>query len=58
MVRLSTNFSLQEYTKSQTAIRQGLDNTPNEAHMTSATAYLIQVGYTFHTKQKAIAKAF
>ena len=38
MVRLSTNFSLQEYTKSQTAIRQGLDNTPNEAHMTSATA--------------------
>ena len=38
MVRLSTNFSLQEYTKSQTATRQGLDNTPNEAHMTSATA--------------------
>ena len=38
MVRLSTNFSLQEYTKSQTAIRKGLDNTPNEAHMTSATA--------------------
>ena len=38
MVKLSENFSLQEYTKSQTATRQGLDNTPNEGHMTSATA--------------------
>ena len=38
MVKLSKNFSLQEYTKSQTATRQGLDNTPNEGHMTSATA--------------------
>ena len=38
MVRLSENFSLQEYTKSQTALRQGLDNTPNEDHMASATA--------------------
>ena len=36
MVRLSVNFSLQEYTKSQTATRQGLDNTPNEDHMASA----------------------
>jgi zinc D-Ala-D-Ala carboxypeptidase len=36
MVRLSENFSLQEYTKSQTATRQGLDNTPNEDHMASA----------------------
>ena len=36
MVKLSENFSLQEYTKSQTATRQGLDNTPNEGHMTSA----------------------
>ena len=36
MVKLSKNFSLQEYTKSQTATRQGLDNTPNEDHMTSA----------------------
>jgi len=33
---LSKNFSLQEYTKSQTATRQGLDNTPNEDHMASA----------------------
>jgi len=36
MVRLSKNFSLQEYTKSQTATRQGLDNTPDEGHMASA----------------------
>jgi len=36
MVRLSKNFSLQEYTKSQTATRQGLDNTPNEEHLASA----------------------
>ena len=36
MVKLSENFSLQEYTKSQTATRQGLDNTPNEDHMASA----------------------
>ena len=43
MVKLSENFSLQEYTKSQTATRQGLDNTPNEGHMTSATALLENV---------------
>tara|TARA_R110000803_G_scaffold8033_4_gene25876 strand:- start:2719 stop:3183 length:465 start_codon:yes stop_codon:yes gene_type:complete len=38
MVKLSENFSLQEYTKSQTATRQGLDNTPSEEHMASAEA--------------------
>ena len=36
MVRLSVNFSLQEFTKSQTAIRQGLDNTPGEEHLANA----------------------
>ena len=36
MVRLSENFSLQEFTKSQTAIRQGLDNTPGEEHLANA----------------------
>ncbi len=35
-MRLSANFSLQEFTKSQTATRQGLDNTPNEEHLVSA----------------------
>ena len=38
MVKLSTNFSLQEFTKSQTATRQGLDNTLNDQHLASATA--------------------
>ena len=38
MVRLSENFSLQEFTKSQTATRQGLDNIPNDEHLASATA--------------------
>ena len=36
MVRLSENFSLQEFTKSQTATRKGLDNTPGEEHLASA----------------------
>ena len=35
MVRLSTNFTLTEYTKSQTAIRQGLDNTPTDEHLSN-----------------------
>jgi len=36
MVKLSENFTLQEFTKSQTAIRKGLDNTPAEAHIENA----------------------
>ena len=31
-MRLSTNFSLLELTKSQTAERQGIDNTPSTEH--------------------------
>jgi len=38
MVRLSQNFTIQEYIKSQTALRQGIDNTPTEEHMGNATA--------------------
>ncbi len=38
MVRLSKNFTLQEYTKSQTAVRQGIDNNPSEEHLTKAKA--------------------
>jgi len=38
MTRLSKNFSLQEFTKSQTALRMGIDNTPGEEHLASATA--------------------
>ena len=35
-MRLSKNFTLAEYTKSQTATRKGLDNTPNEEHLAKA----------------------
>ena len=38
MVRLSKNFTIQEYIKSQTALRQGIDNTPTEEHTGNATA--------------------
>jgi len=36
MVNLSKNFTLQEYIKSQTALRQGIDNTPSDEHLASA----------------------
>ena len=36
MTRLSKNFTLTEFTKSQTALRQGIDNTPGEEHLASA----------------------
>ena len=36
MVRLSKNFTLQEFTKSQTAIRNGIDNTPSQEHLENA----------------------
>jgi len=36
MVTLSKNFTLTEYTKSQTALRLGIDNTPNDDHLASA----------------------
>jgi hypothetical protein len=36
MVTLSKNFTLTEYTKSQTALRLGIDNTPNDHHLASA----------------------
>ena len=31
-MNLSTNFTLEEFTRSQTAIRQNIDNTPTEEH--------------------------
>ena len=37
-MRLSTNFTLAEFTKSQTATRKGLDNTPGAEHLESAKA--------------------
>ena len=35
-MRLSKNFTLAEYTKSQTALRNHIDNTPNEQHLEAA----------------------
>ena len=35
-MRLSKNFTLTEYTKSQTALRQGIDNTPGDEHLEAA----------------------
>ena len=35
-MRLSKNFTLQEFTKSQTALRQGIDNTPSPEHLDAA----------------------
>jgi hypothetical protein len=36
MVRLSKNFTLQEFTKSQVAERKGIDNLPGEIHLERA----------------------
>ena len=35
-MKLSKNFSLAEYTKSQTALRMGIDNSPDEEHLKCA----------------------
>lgn len=32
-MKLSNNFTLKEFTKSNTAQRRGIDNTPNEEHL-------------------------
>jgi len=37
-MNLSKNFTLAEYTKSQTALRLDIDNTPNDQHLTAAKA--------------------
>lgn len=37
-MRLSKNFTLAEFTKSQTAERLDIDNTPNEEHLAAAVA--------------------
>lgn len=41
--KLSQHFTLQEMTKSQTATRLGLDNTPSEAHIEALKAICIHV---------------
>jgi len=37
-MRLSKNFTLTEFTKSQTALRLDIDNTPNDEHLEAAKA--------------------
>jgi hypothetical protein len=37
-MKLSKNFTLQEFTKSQTAERHGIDNNPNDDHLAAAIA--------------------
>ena len=36
MVRITEKFTLSEFTKSQTAERKGIDNTPGEEHLEAA----------------------
>ena len=43
MVRLSKNFTLAEFIKSQTATRKGLDNTPSEEHLGNACELFVNV---------------
>ena len=42
-MKLSTNFTLAEFTKSQTAIRKGIDNTPKGEHLINAQSLAINV---------------
>ena len=37
-MQLSENFSLNEFTKSDTAVRKGIDNTPNDVHLENMKA--------------------
>lgn len=37
-MKLSENFTLREFTKSQTASRRGIDNTPSDEHLDNALA--------------------
>ncbi|MDR7523171.1 MAG: D-Ala-D-Ala carboxypeptidase family metallohydrolase [Armatimonadota bacterium] len=42
-MRLSKHFTLDEFTFSQTAIRQGLDNAPDESHIEHMRALCVNV---------------
>ena len=42
-MRLSKNFTLAEFTKSQTATRKGLDNTPGPEHLENAKSLFEKV---------------
>jgi uncharacterized protein YcbK (DUF882 family) len=42
-MKLSKNFTLAEYTKSQTALRNDIDNIPNDDHLEAAKALFEKV---------------
>ena len=42
-MKLSENFSLAEFTKSNTAIRYGLDNTPTDEHIENLKALCVNI---------------
>ena len=42
-MKLSKNFSLQEMTKSQTALRRGIDNTPSPPHVSHLELLCVKV---------------
>ena len=42
-MRLSGHFSLNELTKSQTATRKGIDNTPSPEHIDNLTSLCLQI---------------
>ena len=41
-MKLSGHFSLKELTKSQTATRKGIDNTPSPEHIDNLTSLCLQ----------------
>ena len=53
-MRLSKNFTLQEFTKSQTALRHGIDNTPGEEHLASAKSLFENNGHCVVLKRHEI----
>ena len=42
-MKLSGHFSLKELTKSQTATRKGIDNTPSPEHIDNLTSLCLQI---------------
>ena len=49
-MNLSKNFTLSEFTKSQIALRQGIDNTPGPEHLENARALFGNVVQTVREK--------
>ena len=52
-MQLSRNFSLQELTKSDTAIRKGIDNEPNADQIDKLKACLLYTSPSPRDRQKS-----